>query len=89
MNTRPVLGSLRTFLLSVSVVSLLAGCESMDISAKMAKEAHAEGEAAATQNGAALRLARAARAVHDFNGALNLYKSITTARYNQPSRVQT
>jgi Flp pilus assembly protein TadD len=75
-------GALRSASLAsacVIALSLMSACGSMDPERKMEQAAAREAAAAVDQNGAPLRLARAARAVRDYSGAINLYKSAIAA----------
>ena len=63
----------------LATLALFAGCSSLDPNGKEAKAARAAVEATAQQNGAPLRLARAARSVGDYQGAITLYKAVMAA----------
>jgi Flp pilus assembly protein TadD len=68
-------------LLGATAFVFVSACSSLDLAAEKEQEKMSAkvAEAAANQGGAALRLARAARAVKDFPAAINLYKSVIAA----------
>ena len=70
---------MRTAPLLPFVMVLLAGCSVMDANGEQARLSAQAALSAAEQGGAALRLARAARDVHDYPAAINLYRSVITA----------
>ena len=70
-----------TAFLCAAVFVFVSACSALDETKEQEQEKLSAkvAEAAANQGGAALRLARAARAVKDFPAALNLYKSVIAA----------
>ena len=73
---------LRVALAGAVVSLLLNACASLDPGGKGARAAAQAAQGAAEQGGAPLRLARAARGVHDFDAAIGIYK---TALQSNPS----
>jgi Flp pilus assembly protein TadD len=67
---------LRRSLLCAATVSLLSACEMMDSNGEQAKISAQAAQAAVDQGGAPLNLARAARGVHDYAAAINIYKKM-------------
>lgn len=67
---------LRNSLLCAATVSLLSACEMLDSNGEQAKISAQAAQAAVDQGGAPLNLARAARGVHDYAAAINIYKKI-------------
>ena len=78
MKRRGIRGA--TFLCAAAFV-FMSACSALDETKEQEQEKLSAkvAEAAANQGGAALRLARAARAVKDFPAAINLYKSVIAA----------
>jgi Flp pilus assembly protein TadD len=64
---------------SIATVFQLSACASLDPENEMAEAAAHAAQAAVADNGAPLRLARAARGVGDFTSAVSLYRSIIAA----------